>query len=129
MNAGATGSEPTFVSHDGNAGDGYLVTTTEQDVGSAIFESGLRWLKASNDKIVFVNIEGTSTTFAEDEVATQNQLELCLNDLNEKTLDVADINSNGENFLKFKGTRSYLWSDGKHLFAKLQSNKELYKIV
>ena len=114
---------------NGNAGDGYLVTTTQQDVGSAIFESGLRWLKASNDKIVFVNIEGTSTTIAEDEVATQNQLELCLNDLNEKTLDVADINSNGENFLKFKGTRSYLWSDGKHLFAKLQSNKELYKIV
>jgi len=78
---------------------------------------------------VFVNIEGQSTAIAEDEVATKGQMELCLNDLNEKTLDVAEINSNGENFLKFKGTRSYLWSDGKHLFAKLQSNKALYKLV
>ena len=113
------------------SGDGYIVALSQEDlpVKDAFFECGLRWLKASNEKIVFINIEGEAITIAEDEIATKGQIQLCLNDLNEKSLDVGEINSNGENFLKFKGTRSYLWSDGKHLFAKLQSNKQLYKLV
>lgn len=112
-------------------GDGYIVSKLDHTptVTKAYFESGLRWLKATDDKIVFVNIEGQTTILAEDELATQNEIQMCLNDLNVKTLDADDINSATENFLKFKGTRSYIWTDGWHLFAKLQSNQQLYKLV
>lgn len=112
-------------------GDGYIVAKMDHEpvVRDAYFESGLRWLKATDRKIVFVNIEGQATALAEDEVATQNEVQMCLNDLNEKTLDVGEINAANQNFLKFKGTRSYIWSDGNSLFAKLQSNQQLYKLV
>lgn len=112
-------------------GDGYIVAAMDHapTVRDAYFESGLRWLKASNEKIVFINIEGQATALAEDEVATQSEVQICLNDLNVKSLDAGEINSANENFLKFKGTRSYIWTDGWHLYAKLQSNKQLYKLI
>ena len=112
-------------------GDGYIVSKMDHEptVRDAYFESGLRWLKAADDKIVFINIEGQANTLAVDEVATQNEVQMCLNDLNEKTLDVGDINASNQNFLKFKGTRSYIWTDGNGLYAKLQSNKQLYKLI
>lgn len=112
-------------------GDGYVLATTDHEVTvhEAYFESGLRWLKASKEKLVFVNIEGDSITLAEDEFATEGEIQLCLNDLNEKTLDVGDINKMNQNFLKFKGCRSYMWATQHHLFAKLESNDQLYKLV
>lgn len=95
----------------------------------AYFESGLRWLKATDEKVVFINIEGEACTLAEDFEATQGEVQLCLNDLNSKTLDDVDINMNGDNFLKFKGTRSYMWATPEHLFVKLQRSKQLYRLV
>jgi len=82
---------------DDTPGDGYYVaaSSTESDTSTALFESGLRWLKASKDKIVFINIEGENISLIEDFEATQGELELCLNDLNEKTFDVGEINSAG----------------------------------
>lgn len=111
-------------------GDGYLVAMSRVDhVDEALFESGLRWLKASKDKLVFINIEGENTTILEDYEATKGEMELCLNDLNEKTLDVGEINSPGQNFIKFKESRSYLWATRDNLFARLESNGHLYKIT
>lgn len=97
---------------------------------SCMFEQNLRWLKASDSQIVFVNVAGESFALVIDQNATQHQLELCLNALYEKSLDVGrPLNENDQNFYKFKGTRTYLWSDGEHLYAKLQSSNGLYKII
>lgn len=110
-----------------------------------MFEQNLRWLKATDSQIVFINVEGESTSIACDYEATKGEIEVCLNSLYDKTLDDdkprslddvrlnrlddAPFNKNYQNFYKFKGTRTYLWSDGMHLYAKLASNKLLYKII
>ena len=110
----------------------YAVTTaqTSKPSDACIFEQDLRWLKATDNQIVFVNVEGESTAIAIDYYATKDELELCLNSLYDKTLDSRQpINGEEQNFFKFKGTRTYMWSDGLHLFAKLASNKQLQFIV
>ena len=111
--------------------EGYIVATSsdDNDHQNACFESGLRWLKASKEKVVFVNIEGESMTLAQDEEATKNEIQICLNDLNEKTLDVSITNKNSDNFIKFKESKSYMWATKNHLFVKLESNDKLYKLV
>ena len=50
--------------------------------------------------------------------------DVCLDAYDEKKL-----NTDYSNFYKFRGTKTYLWSDGMHLYAKLASSKMLYKIV
>ena len=110
-----------------------------------MFEQDLRWLKATDSQVVFINVEGESTQIVCDYEATKGEVELCLNSLYDKTLDDTKprslddvrldklddgpLNKNAQNFFKFKGTRTYLWSDGLHLYAKLASNKRLYKVI
>lgn len=109
----------------------YQITTNSIPLPSehCMFEQNLRWLKATDSEIVFINVEGESQAIAIDLEATQGQLELCLNSLFDKSLDVGKPkNENDQNFYKFKGTRTYLWSDGEHLYAKLASNKQLYQV-
>ena len=93
----------------------------------------LRWLKATDSQIVFVNIEGQSSCIACDRSATKGALEICLNSLYDKTLDVGkplNIDQKFEQcFYKFKETRTYMWSDGKCLYAKLESSPVLYCIA
>lgn len=107
------------------------ITTKEFEftVTDKVFEAGQRWLKATDSTIVFVNIDGNSTKIAEDKIATANELEICLNSLYDSTLDDKDINIEGDNFLKFKGSRSYLWATETDLYAKLASNNNLYKLT
>ena len=131
-----------------NSNDFYQVATNMvpiQPKAPCMFEQELRWLKATDSMIVFVNIEGESTQIACDYEATQGELEFCLESLYDKTLDdtkprsLDDVrlskiddcptNTNYQNFYKFKGTRSYLWTDGRHLYAKLASSQKLYKVV
>lgn len=52
-----------------------------------MLEQNLRWLKATDSQIVFINVEGESTAIVCDLQATQGQLELCLNSLYDKSLD------------------------------------------
>lgn len=91
----------------------------------------MRWLKASDSCIAFINIEGEATRIAVDYEATADELEMCLNDLNAKTLDTTgkQTNKDLDNFFKFKGTRSLMWATRDALFVKLASNKQLYQIV
>lgn len=112
---------------------------------STAYQGDLRWLKATDSQVVFVNIDGESTQIACDYEATKGEIELCLNSLYDKTvnearpitlddvcLDAYDekkLNTDYSNFYKFRGTKTYLWSDGMHLYAKLASSKMLYKIV
>ena len=112
-------------------GDFYQITTNSFNLpnNSCIFEQNLRWLKATDSEVVFVNVEGESTAIACDIVATQGQLEFCLNSLFDKSLDDGKpLNENDQNYYKFKGTRTYMWSDGDHLYVKLASNHQLYQI-
>lgn len=125
-----TGYELLFIDAHGDA---YQVTTNSLELPyrHALVEQDMRWIKASDNCVAFVNVEGESTKIAVDYEATNGELELCLNDLNEKTVDHSGKTSNNDfdNFFKFKGTRSYMWSTAEHLYVKLASNKQLYKIV
>lgn len=115
-----------------SSSDAYMIATNSiaLPIDACVFEQNLRWLKATDNQIVFVNVEGESTAIALNGHATKDELEICLNSLYDKTLDSGKpINEAEQNFFKFKGTRSYLWSDGNHLFAKLASSKDLYFIV
>lgn len=53
-------------------GEGYIVSKMahQPTVKDAYFESGLRWLKATDEKVVFINIEGEANALAEDFEAT-----------------------------------------------------------
>jgi len=124
------GYELLFI--DGN-GDAYQITTNSLELPykHALVEQDLRWLKASDSCVAFINIEGESTRIAVDYEATSGELELCLNDLHAKSLDTTGkkTNKDFDNFFKFKGTRTYMWATRDCLFVKLESNKQLYKIV
>ena len=113
-------------------GEFYQIATNTFNVGAqppCMLEQNLRWLKATDSEIVFINVEGESTAIVVDVLATQGQLEICLNSLFDKTLDTCQpINKNDQNFYKFKGTKTYMWSDGMHLYAKLASSKALYMV-
>lgn len=94
-----------------------------------VVEKNARWLKATDSAIVFVNSQNESCEIICDFEASSSEVEICLNDLNVKTIDPGQINEDGtDNFYKFKGTRSYLYATDRNLFAKLASNRELYKI-
>ena len=117
-----------FMNRDG---DFYQITTNAVPLfnKSCMFEQNLRWLKATDAEVVFINVEGESTAIACDIQATKGQLEFCLNSLFDKSLDDGEpLNKNDQNFYKFKGTRTYLWSDGDHLYVKLASNHQLYQV-
>lgn len=80
--------------------------------------------------LVFVNIEGTSYKIIEDEQATKEQLEMCLNTMFDKTLDTgAASNKDGNNFYVFKESKTLLWATSDALFCKLASNNVLYRIA
>ena len=113
------------------AGEFYQITTNSIKLPdySCMFEQNLKWLKATDSEVVFINVEGESTAIVCDIEATQGQLEICLDSLFDKSLnDGKPLNCNDQNFYKFAGTRTYMWSDGDHLYVKLASNKELYQI-
>ena len=70
-------------------GDFYQITTNSITLpnSACVFEQNLRWLKATDAEVVFINVEGESTAIACDIIATQGQLEFCLNSLFDKSLD------------------------------------------
>ena len=79
--------------------------------------------------LVFVNIEGIAYKIIEDSIATQYELQLCLNSMFDKTLDTGNINNDGDNFYKFKESKTLLWATEENLYCKLVSNNVLYKLV
>lgn len=129
------------------SGDFYEITTRATKLPSehCMFEQDLQWLKATDSQLVYVNVEGDAFQIIDDGEASSGEVEICLNSLYDKTLDdtkprsLDDIrldkdddgplNKNFQNFYKFKGTRTYLWSDGKHLYVKFASNKTLCRVI
>lgn len=122
------GYELLFIDVDQNA---YKMTLVDYDHSMRLrcYESSLKWLKATDSQIVFINVEGEPNMIVEDEVATKNEMEICLDDLREKSIDFDPVNKENDNIFKFKNSRSYLWATKHHLFAKLESNKQMYKLI
>ena len=89
------------------------------------------------DNVDYLNTKSSSkiksivaNKLAENEEATQNELELCLNSLFDKTVySGATINNNDDNFVKFNGCKSLLWATSNNLFARLASNGKVFKLV
>lgn len=120
-----TGYELLFVNI---AGDATLITTNSLDTPGpypAPATENLRYLKATDNEVVFVNIDGVSCRIVEDRTVTKDELEICLNSLFDKTLDVGSgINAEvGDNFYKFKETRTLLIATQMQLFCRLASGK------
>ena len=125
-----TGYELLFIDDEDNAYQIACNDKTPVPSKMLVAEQHLKWLKATDSSLVFVNIEGVVTSIAVDFAARQNDIEICLEDLNVKTLDdAADINIESENFYKFKNTRTWILGTGKHLYCKLASNKQLYTLI
>lgn len=110
--------------------EGYKLTLKEDRmIDASYFESGLRFIKASKEMLVFTNIEGKTFKIAEDREATQSELQFCLNSLFDKTMEVHDINNEPSDLYKFKESRTILWADERHLYCKLASNGVLYRLA
>jgi len=99
-------------------------------VHETYFESGLRFLKTTKDSLVFVNIEGEAFKIVEDEEASQQELQICLNSMFEKSADTDPlVHKDYNNFYTFKESKTMLWATAEHLFCKLESNGKLYRIA
>lgn len=122
-----TGYELLFIDNERQA---HRITVDEErPVKDACFESGLRFLKATDHELVFTNIEGHAFRICHDDTLNDKVYEICLNDLNSKTKDVQNINDNSKNFYIFKESRTILFSTGKHLYCKLASNNKIIKVI
>lgn len=88
-------------------------------VGPALFESGVKWLKASKEQIVFVDVLGDATTLASTEDPDER---ISLETLFSQTLDFGgETNETGDQFFKFRSCKTVLVSDGSHLHAILEA--------
>lgn len=123
------GYELVFVA---KSGDGYVVAQGSHGpaVNMCTFECGTKWLKASGSQVVFVNVDGESCALATDEVANAGGLEINLDDLYRSTVDPdRPQNRNGDNFVKFKNTRTLLFATEDKLFAKLADSGKTYQLI
>lgn len=108
--------------------DFYVVTTTDHEltVRDAVFESGLKWLKATKDQVVFVNIEGQSTILAATEDVTD---EINIEDIYNSTVDTNTTNKTGDSFIKFNSCKTYMFATADSLYVKLENDKQTYKLI
>ena len=108
-----------------------LTTTAEripENLG-AYAESDLKYLKATDDALVFINILGEPYKIVEDDEVTDGKLIINIESLLDKTADDNKINSKTGSFYKFRNTRTYLFATRMHLFCKLAGNKKTYQLV
>lgn len=111
--------------------EGYIIAGCDHKpvVNSAIYEHGMRWLKATNNQIVFVNIQGQSTILSKSDDASDTDLQINLNSLYDATVDSEkSLNKKDCNFYKFRGTRTVIWSTRNGLFVKF-ANGEFHQII
>lgn len=89
----------------------------------------MRWLKATNRQLVFVNIEGQSTVVAKSDKLPPDRLQVNLNSLYDATVDAErPLNGKTSNFYKFRGTRTVVWATSNGLFVKF-ANGEFHQII
>lgn len=122
-----SGYELLFVTKDQHVTALTLDQTRQTRFAKAV-DSDLRYLKATADMLVFVDFDGQSHILVQDVEATQNELQLCLNSLFDKTIDHENISKSG-NFYIFKESKTMLWATEDNLFCKLASNGKLYRLA
>lgn len=110
--------------------DAYVVTALNKElaVRDAVFECGVKWLKATKDQVIFTNIEGTSFQLAFNE-DVQNAQSINLDSLYDVTIETSNLNNENESFIKFNGCKTFLFATNDSLYAKLESNSMTYKLV
>jgi hypothetical protein len=111
--------------------EGYVLACCDHKptVNSAVCERGMRWLKATNEQLVFVNIEGQSTILAKSCDIPADKPQINLNSLYDATISNDKlINGKKTNFYKFRGTRTVVWSTQNGLFVKF-ANGEFHQII
>ena len=113
------------------SGDAYAAAQNGQpDSSQPIRESCIKWIKATDQSVVFVNVCGDAYVLAFDDTKIPRGIEITLEDLYNKTTETStSINMHGDNFVKFKGTRTILFATEDSLYAKLASNGKSYRIV
>lgn len=100
-------------------------------LNGAVFESDIKWLNATDNCIVFVNIEGQSNIIAFNDNSDHTVFETNIDSLYESKIDIEKINNNFDNFIKFRGTKTLMWATSKNLYVKFANdlNKKIHIIV
>lgn len=116
-----------FIAADGNA---YAVNSLDRElaVKDAVFECGIKWLKATKNQVRFINIEGTSFQLTStDECA--NAEELNLDSIYDTTIDAASNRKQNGSFIQFNGCKTYLFATQDHLYVKLDNAQKAHMLV
>jgi len=123
-----TGYDLLFVDIDNNATKLTVVDRPLHGNVGAYAESNMKYLKASDDQIVFINILGDTYILESDNTVNNGNMTHQLDSLFDKTFDDEKINSLNDNFYKFKNTRTYMFATCHHLYCRLASNKKTYQL-
>lgn len=92
-------------------------------------DTGIQWLKANDENIVFNSLDGKSFMLAFNEQAAPAEQQICLNSLFDLTFDdQRSKNQQKQNFYKFKNSRTILFATEDNLFCYLASRK-MYKLA
>ena len=114
--------------------EGFVIAGCDHEptVDAAMYEHGMRWIKATNEQVVFVNIEGQATALARTDGLPPDRLQINLNSLYDATVDAdagrRPVNRKICNFFKFRGTRTVIWSDLNGLYVKFAGG-EFHQII
>ena len=111
--------------------DAYAVAQNGQpDSSQTVRESCIKWIKATDQSVVFVNIGGDACVLAFDDTQVPRGIEISLEDISTPTAEtLAFANTVNDNFIKFRNTRTILFATEDSLYAKLASNGKAYRIV
>lgn len=111
-----------------NANEFYVITTIDHklSVRDAVFECGIKWLKATKNAIYFTNIEGQTTLLATN---ANNITSINLENIYTTTIDTVSTNKKLDSFIKFNSCKSYLFATNDKLFAKFENDNSSYQII
>lgn len=107
----------------------YVTSSHSGKPGTVFFDSDTKWLKATDDCIVFVNVEGETQVLA---MSHQDHTrEINIDSLYDVTLveNGKPVNSAGDSFLKFRGTRSLMFATPDGLYAKTKNGICTYRLA
>lgn len=112
-------------------GDAYAAAQNGQPPsGQPMRESCIKWIKATDQSVVFVNVCGDACILAFDDTQVPRGIEISLEDIYNKTVEASiPANTANDNFIKFRNTRTILFATEDSLYAKLASNGKAYRIV
>jgi hypothetical protein len=112
-----------------NENEFFLITTMDHElaVRDAVFECGLKWLKATDNAIYFTNIEGQSIMIAS--IDNSINVDINLESIYAATVDTNLTNKENDSFIKFNSCKTYMFATADGLYAKFEHSKCSHKIV